>query len=1195
MDRINFNWQFLSGKSRLRDLLRKTNWADTSLGNPQNWPVSLLSTVSLIMENPMPMCIFWGNDFIQLYNDGFANLLGEPEHNNVFSKSAEVTYHTKWAGIQAIFHRVLNGEPVFIPDSILTISQGHLSEKNYDFTYSPIKDLDGNTVGILCTAVEITEKKLIEGKLEDSKNQLFFAIESAGLGTWDYNPISKTFSGNEKLKSWFNLATDEELDLDVALNAIDPEDKIRVINSIERSLLIESGGVYDIEYAITNSDTGQKRIVHAKGKSWFTEDNVCYRLNGTLEDVTEQVLARNKIEEREQSIRSIIDNSPFPIGVFEGEDLIITLANQTIKDVWGKGNDIIGKSYRSVLPELKDTEVFSQIMGVFSTGVPFHAKNMHVFLEINGVLKPFYYNYSFTPLYNTSGEVYAVMNTAADVTDIHLAKQQVEESEKRFRNSVEQAPLGITILRGDNYIVEMANENYLSLVDKTSEEFIGKPIFDTLPEVKDVIENIFRDIKLTGMPFFGNEFPVTLNRYRKQEVSYFNFVYHPLKEENGEISGIMAVATEVTDTVKAKHLLLESENHFRNLIMQSPIPMTILRGDQYIIESANKAMFESVWRREPSELIGVSILDAFPELKDQKYPELLRKVYATGVTHSEKESPALVRGADGIRKFFLDFEYAPLLDAEGFTSGMMITVNDVTDKVEARVKVEKNEERLNIVVNASELGVWEYDIKNETSIISSRCNEIFGFLSYEIITTSQLTERFHPDDLEKIKEAYEQSYKSGTLLFECRIVKNNSLRNWIEVRGKVFLDDQGQPDRMVGTIRDITDAKGFHKLLLEREEKFRLLADSMPQMIWTSDSEGNLNYYNQALYDFTGFKYEDISGEGWLQIVHPDERKDNIEKWKQAISTGKDFHFEHRFKKTDGSYRWQLSRAIPQRDEQGNIRMWVGSSTDIQDQKLFTVELEKQVEDRTKELNLKNNDLEKMNKELQSFAYISSHDLQEPLRKIQTFSSMLMEDEYPNMTERGREMFGRMLSAAQRMQTLIQDLLAYSRTTSQDRQFEIMSFNSIINDLKDDLKEELLQKDAELILESEDKLRVIPFQFKQLLMNLISNALKFSDPSRSPRIMIDSKLVSSKDSSVPKLEKNIMYHHISVSDNGIGFDSIYSEKIFEVFQRLHGKADYIGTGIGLAIVKKIVDNHEGFIKASGELDKGATFDIYIPA
>jgi len=262
--------------------------------------------------------------------------------------------------------------------------------------------------------------------------------------------------------------------------------------------------------------------------------------------------------------------------------------------------------------------------------------------------------------YNSDGTPVRYTGVIQDITKRKKAEEalvtafhQVEESEKRFRNSVEQAPLGITIFRGPQFIVEMANDTYLQLIDRPKSDFIGKPLFESLPEVQKTMEPLLTDVLKTGNPFYAAEFPVNLYRYgKKGELSYFNLIYHPLKDEDGKISGVMVVATEVTNLVKAKHALAESEKQFRSLVMQSPIAMCIVTGKDHIIEMANKVMIEKLWRKEENEIIGKKILDVFPELKEQKYPELLQKVYDSGITHNEKESLAYVAGDDGIKKFY---------------------------------------------------------------------------------------------------------------------------------------------------------------------------------------------------------------------------------------------------------------------------------------------------------------------------------------------------------------------------------------------------------------------------------------------------------------------------------------------------------------------------------------------------------------
>ena len=234
------------------------------------------------------------------------------------------------------------------------------------------------------------------------------------------------------------------------------------------------------------------------------------------------------------------------------------------------------------------------------------------------------------------------------------------------------------------------------------------------------------------------------------------------------------------------------------------------------------------------------------------------------------------------------------------------------------------------------------------------------------------------------------------------------------------------------------------------------------------------------------------------------------------------------------------------------------------------------------------------NKELQSFTYISNHDLQEPLRKIQVFSSLIIAEESNNLSKKGLHYFERIQSSALHMQTLINDLLEYSRTKETKRKFEKVQLNKIVLDVIESLKEKLEKKDAIVETSKLCEAYVIPFQFRQLLHNLITNSLKFCLPDQQPHIIISSKYIYKKELVVKNESLQIEYCRISVEDNGIGFDPEFKDKIFDIFQRLHDPKIYEGTGIGLAIVKKIVDNHNGFITAIGEVGKGATFNIYMP-
>jgi signal transduction histidine kinase len=256
------------------------------------------------------------------------------------------------------------------------------------------------------------------------------------------------------------------------------------------------------------------------------------------------------------------------------------------------------------------------------------------------------------------------------------------------------------------------------------------------------------------------------------------------------------------------------------------------------------------------------------------------------------------------------------------------------------------------------------------------------------------------------------------------------------------------------------------------------------------------------------------------------------------------------------------------------------------------------------ELLFQNNEKEKRavellnaNKELLAFNFISSHDLQEPLRKIQTFISVIMDKEAENMSDAGKKNMGRIQASATRMRQLIEDLLAFSRVSTTGRKYEMNDLKAIIKDVESDLKDSMIQKKAKIDIIGLVPANIVTFQFRQLIYNLISNALKFSNPDLPPRISIQTTILKHTNTKLDNLESKLLncdYWNLSFTDNGIGFETEFNELIFVMFQRLHHRHEYDGTGIGLAIVKKIVDNHNGIITANGILNKGTTFEIFIP-
>ena len=921
------------------------------------------------------------------------------------------------------------------------------------------------------------------------------------------------------------------------------------------------------------------------------------KINGVLvicDETTSKVNIRKKLENSNERYRNNILQTPNAMCIFRGKDYVVEIANELMLEIWErKIEEVINRPIFEALPEVAGQGLEDVLLNVYNTGERFTAYELPVKLTRKGKIVNTFINVVYEALKESDGSISGIVAIANDVTIQVIARTAVEESEKRFRNTVKQLPLGIAILKGADLIIEMANATYLQIIDKTEEDILDKPVFATVPETKDTVYPLLSKVYEDGIPYYSDELEVTLNRYGKQEVCYFNLVFHPLKEENN-IVGVIIVTHEVTKAVKARYLLTQSEKAFRNLVMDSPIAMAIFRGKDHIIEMANNTMMKTIWQKKKKETIGKPIIEVFPELLEQKYPELLDQVILNKKIVRENEAIAYVNVKGKLKKFYLDYQYTPLLEKEGEASGVMVTVNDVTSKVEARKKVENAEERARLAAEIAEIATWDVNLATQDLIYSENLATIFGHDKTVKITRPEIRSQIHPDDQRILEEAYKVALRTSIYKYEARVIKPDNSISWVKAHGKIFFDENNNPVKMLGTIMDITDEKNSQQTLIKSEEKFRLLADSMPQHIWTSDALGNLNYFNESVYTYSGIPVDEIEKKGWLQIVHPEDREANVNTWMEAIKTGNDFLLEHRFRRYDGEYRWQLSRAIAQKDDQGKIQMWVGTSTDIQDQKDFTTKLEKEVQERTAQLELKNKDLINMNIELQSFAYISSHDLQEPLRKIQTFASRLSDLDEQNISAKAKTYLSRIEVSAKRMQTLIQDLLEYSRTNSAERIFVKTNLDDIAEEILSDFSDRIEEKNAHVNFHPLGEATIIPFQFRQLLHNLVGNALKFSKKNVTPVIEISAERIKGKSIQEDVNYPERIYYHLKISDNGIGFEAEYKERIFEVFKRLNTETEFAGTGIGLAIVKKIVENHKGIITASGEKGQGATFDIYIP-
>jgi PAS domain S-box-containing protein len=730
------------------------------------------------------------------------------------------------------------------------------------------------------------------------------------------------------------------------------------------------------------------------------------------------------------------------------------------------------------------------------------------------------------------------------------------------------------------------------------DEVIGKTDLDIFPaELANQYYGDEQALMESGQPLNRKEMtviPRTSERYWLQTTKV------PLRDKQGVVVGLLGISRDITEMKQTEEALVRERFLLRTLIDNLPDGVYIkdTAGRKTMVNSADLKVLGC---KTEAEAIGKSDFDLFPKDIAEKFWADDQKVIQ-GQPMLNREEYVM---NDGGEKRWLLTSKLPLRDQDGKITGLVGMGRDITeqkrteealrqsrDELEKRVAertAELSRERLVLrtLIDSLPDAIYAKDtagrktMANPGDLRNLKCKteaEVIGKSDFDFFP-KDIAEKFHADD-QKVMQG------EPVINREEYFLNDEGEKRWLMTSKLPLRDQNGKIVGLVGIGRDITERKGAEQTVANERALLRSLVDHLPVAVYLKDLAGRKTLANPMERSYTGATSEvEVLGKTDSDLFPPEVAAAYRADDQKVLDTGQpSINREGSFTKPDGSVIWFLTSKVPLRDATGRVTGLAGINLDITER----MRAEEALRDSEGKLRQFTTQLERSNRELQDFAYVASHDLQEPLRKIVVFGERLREKNSEALGPEALDYLERMQKAAARMQILINDLLTFSRVTTKAQPFTSVNLAEVASGVVEDLEGRIELVKGRVELGALPVIDAEALQMRQLLQNLIGNALKFRRPEEPPVVKVEAQIISAPDTPAKKLCR------LTVSDNCIGFDEKYLDRIFNVFQRLHTRNEYEGTGMGLAIVRKIALYHGGDITAKSKPGQGSTFILTIP-
>lgn len=744
--------------------------------------------------------------------------------------------------------------------------------------------------------------------------------------------------------------------------------------------------------------------------------------------------------------------------------------------------------------------------------------------------------------------------------ELSQKSENARELVKNFKKVLTHVPAMICIVRGPDHVFEVANEKYLQLLG--NRDIIGKSVREAIPEVDnqgffEILDQVYQ----TGVPFVGTEIPLSINLdHSTKKDSFLDFVYQPTLNKKGKVDGIFVHAIDVTEQVLARKKIEESEKKLRSVI--DTVPALIWITDKNGLSSYLNRNWYDYTGQNPKEAEGFGWLDAVhPEDKDVAERSFLE-------AHNQQKKYNVtfrLRNRNGDYRWTVD-NGSPKYNSQGEYEGMIGTVVDVhEEKIKEQLIREKGHRLRTIVEEATVATALYTGPEMNIELANDAMLQVWG--KNRSVIGKRLTDALPELEGQPFHELLEEVYTTGRIYWgkEDKVnlfIEGELQPKYYNFTYKPLRDEKGNIFGILNMAVDVTDIVITKNLLKESELHFRQMADLMPEKVTNTDAEGNFVYFNQIWLDYTGFSSEELKSRGWSQLIHPEEQEAFEENWQRSLKTGADFEMEIRIISKNGNYKWHLSRAEAVKDENGAIKMWINTNTQIHKLK----EEEKKKED---------------------FLKMVSHELKTPVTSIkgyvQLLLSLLNNDNIGDSSIPVKPSLERIDHQIARLTRLISEMLDLSRIEENqlELQKQIFSINDLVDQTVQDINYTNTQHNITVTHDFCCEVDADKDRIGQVLINFITNAIKYSPESQDIQVII-------RKEESGKVE-------VGVRDQGIGIEEVNHKKIFRRFYRIGGKSEetYAGFGIGLYLANEIIQRHNGIIKVKSEVGKGSEFSFIL--